>query len=282
MNNPVLLTTRLKTILLRAEDYAGKNPVNSMHLLLASLQEKTGALGEISLHLTIDVSLLKSIAVQRANESSQTLVESPYFQKLVTSEVFTVMEAAKQVMERYNQVYINEGHFLKALLASSEIKGHLSEENQQRISALATTSRDMITYLGNYMFPEIGSFQIRRINMEDKHPLISFVQTHFSQEWSKTILSAFEKNKDTIYIAFNDQEELIGFAAYDVYLDKKNYFGPMGVSRSNRIRGVGYTLLHHCLRDMKEIGYEYAIIGGAGPIEFYEKACRAVVIPKMN
>jgi hypothetical protein len=30
---------------------------------------------------------------------------------------------------------------------------------------------------------------------------------------------------------------------------------------------------------MKEIGYEYVIIGGAGPIEFYEKACNPVVIP---
>jgi len=48
---------------------------------------------------------------------------------------------------------------------------------------------------------------------------------------------------------------------------------------SNRTKGIGYELLHHCLKDMKEIGYEYAIIGGAGPIEFYEKACNAVVIP---
>ncbi|WP_282172419.1 hypothetical protein [Cytobacillus firmus] len=35
------------------------------------------------------------------------------------------------------------------------------------------------------------------------------------------------------------------------------------------------------LNNIKEIGYGYAIIGGAGPIEFYEKACRAVVIPSI-
>jgi hypothetical protein len=30
---------------------------------------------------------------------------------------------------------------------------------------------------------------------------------------------------------------------------------------------------------MKDVGYEYAIIGGAGPFEFYETACKTVVIP---
>jgi N-acetylglutamate synthase-like GNAT family acetyltransferase len=281
MNNYTLLTTRLETILRRAEGFS-ENAVTTMHLLLASLLEKNGALGEITLHTNIDISLLKTIADKLADESSQTLVGSPYFQKLVTKDVISMMELAIQLKERYNQEYINEGHLLKALLASSEINRHLSEENLQVISELGTTSRDMITYLGNYIFPEIGPFRIRRVNQNDKHLLVSFVQTHFSQDWSKTILSAFAKNQYTIYIAFNEQEELIGFAAYDVFLNKKNYFGPMGVSRSSRVRGIGHALLHHCLRDMKEIGYEYAIIGGAGPIEFYEKACRAVVIPKMS
>lgn len=52
----------------------------------------------------------------------------------------------------------------------------------------------------------------------------------------------------------------------------------MGTSLSNRMQGIGYTLLHYCLYEMKEIGYEYAVIGEAGPLEFYEKACNAVVI----
>lgn len=33
---------------------------------------------------------------------------------------------------------------------------------------------------------------------------------------------------------------------------------------------------------MKEIGYEYVIIGQAGPIEFYERCCNAKVIPLEN
>ncbi|WP_309446338.1 hypothetical protein [Peribacillus butanolivorans] len=72
---------------------------------------------------------------------------------------------------------------------------------------------------------------------------------------------------------------MVGFAGFDIYKNKKGYFGPMGVSVSNRISGIGYSLLHNCLKDMSNVGYEYAIIGAAGPIEFYEKACNAVVIP---
>jgi GNAT superfamily N-acetyltransferase len=81
-----------------------------------------------------------------------------------------------------------------------------------------------------------------------------------------------------INISIDHSYDTIGFAAFDTYQNKKGYFGPMGVVKSDRVKGIGFALLHHCLRDMRDIGYEYAIIGGAGPIEFYEKACKAVVI----
>ena len=33
-----------------------------------------------------------------------------------------------------------------------------------------------------------------------------------------------------------------------------------------------------CLHSLKELGYGYAIIGGAGPVDFYAKAAGATVI----
>ena len=45
-----------------------------------------------------------------------------------------------------------------------------------------------------------------------------------------------------------------------------------------RGQGIGKSLLIKCLEAMKQMGYGYAIIGGAGPIEFYEKAVQAEVI----
>ncbi len=56
----------------------------------------------------------------------------------------------------------------------------------------------------------------------------------------------------------------------------------MGTSVSKRIHGIGYTLLHYCLSEMKEKSYEYSVIGEAGPLEFYEKSCNAIVIPKFS
>jgi len=55
----------------------------------------------------------------------------------------------------------------------------------------------------------------------------------------------------------------------------------MGTAILNRTQRIGYMLLHSCLKEMKDIGYEYAVIGEAGPLEFYEKACNAVVIPRV-
>jgi hypothetical protein len=44
-------------------------------------------------------------------------------------------------------------------------------------------------------------------------------------------------------------------------------------------RGIGKALLLACLCGLRELGYVYAIIGRAGPIDFYEKAVGAMVIP---
>ena len=42
---------------------------------------------------------------------------------------------------------------------------------------------------------------------------------------------------------------------------------------------MGALVLLRCLEAMREMGYGYAIIGGVGPTEFYEKVCDAFVIP---
>jgi len=42
--------------------------------------------------------------------------------------------------------------------------------------------------------------------------------------------------------------------------------------------GAGAALLFRCLEGMRELGYAYAIIGGVGPAEFYQRVCGATVI----
>lgn len=68
----------------------------------------------------------------------------------------------------------------------------------------------------------------------------------------------------------------MGFACYES--TAKNFFGPTGTLESERGKGIGKVLLIKSLESLRELGYVYAIIGGVGPAEFYEKAVGAKII----
>lgn len=272
-------TDRMLSIIKSAEKEARMsdfNVIHPFHLLIGCLEERGGALGEISLKCNLNPGLLSG-----AVQNTQRLTQSEFFSIPVTDEVIDIFDTAIAFMHRYNQVFVNEGHLLKALLADSTISGRLSEDMKKTILTLGTSSRDMITHLGSYTFPQMNTPFVRKVHQGDERELADFIEKNFSKEWEHTIQGGFQKEKPSIYIACDEEGRIIGFAAFDVCQNKKGYFGPMGVVKNRRVKGIGNALLHHCLKDMKEIGYEYAIIGGAGPIEFYEKACRAVVIPSI-
>ncbi|MBO8156344.1 MAG: GNAT family N-acetyltransferase [Bacillaceae bacterium] len=262
----------------RISKHKGLHPV---HLLIACFNETEGALGEIVLKCSVNQDSLRAL-LNDINNLQYPQLNSEFFNLPVTEEVELVMDAAIRYMEGYNQVFLNEGHLLKAMIKTKVVERLLSSEDQETIINLGTVPRDMIAHLGKYTFPNKAELHhVRRAVKKDEYQLLRFVEDNFSEEWSRTIKGAFDQKEQPVYIAFDDDGNIIGFAAYDTYQNKKCYFGPMGVTKSNRVKGIGYALLHYCLRDMHQIGYEYAIIGGAGPIEFYEKACNAVVIPSI-
>jgi predicted N-acetyltransferase YhbS len=93
--------------------------------------------------------------------------------------------------------------------------------------------------------------------------------------WADEVTVAFSRQPVAVFIAVVDGE-VAGFCAYES--TRRNYLGPMGVAESLRGKGVGTALLLAALGSMREMGYAYAIIGGVGPVEFYQKACGAAVI----
>lgn len=279
METEFRLTNRMVNIIQNTEKFAQSTDdkvIVPLHLLLSCLQEKGGAMGELNLKCNIDTSVKE---VSPRSSQNDKVKSSKYFRIPISEEVEHIFEVAIETMRHYNQIFLNEGHLLKALIITSAVKDYLSEVNKERIITLGTTSRDMITHLGSYNFPKIEVSGIRKAAHKDKDMLIKFVEDNFSDEWANTIRSGFLINEPPLYVALDEKNNYIGFAAYDLFQNKKGYFGPMGVLPDNRGSGVGYSLLHHCLSEMKLIGYEYAVIGGAGPIEFYEIACNAVVIP---
>lgn len=117
---------------------------------------------------------------------------------------------------------------------------------------------------------------IRRGIAPEKHIVLDWIEKHFSLFWRSECDIAFCRLPISCFLAVYE-ESLVGFACYDT--TRRGFFGPTGVDDSMRGKGVGKALLIACLHDMYTQGYGYGIIGGVGPIEFYEKVVGATVIP---
>ena len=116
---------------------------------------------------------------------------------------------------------------------------------------------------------------IRRAQPFEITRVRKFVEKNFSVTWADEISVGFANKPVTIFIATRERQ-VIGFAGYEC--TRRNFFGPTGVAESERGRGIGKALLIASLCGLRELGYVYGIIGGAGPVEFYRDAVGAIVI----
>jgi predicted N-acetyltransferase YhbS len=118
---------------------------------------------------------------------------------------------------------------------------------------------------------------IRRVQPFEIAHVRQFIEKNFSIAWADEISVGFAHKPATVYIATRDAR-VIGFAGYEC--TRRSFFGPTGVVESERGHGIGKALLIASLWGLRELGYVYAIIGGAGPVEFYQEAVGAIVIPE--
>lgn len=107
------------------------------------------------------------------------------------------------------------------------------------------------------------------------HFVQRWVREHFSEYWVSEVTVAMAHQPPGCLVAVVDGE-LVGFACYDA--TARGFFGPNGVAESHRGKTIGLALFYHTLAAMKAQGYAYAIIGSAGPVDFYVKAVGAVPI----
>lgn len=118
---------------------------------------------------------------------------------------------------------------------------------------------------------------IRRPNPWEREKLVEFICQHFDKNWSLEAQAAFIHQPITCFIALKDNSEIIGFACYEC--TRKDFFGPTGVNDDYRGKGIGKALYLASLHGLQDLGYAYAIIGSAGPVDFYKKCSDAMVIP---
>jgi len=115
----------------------------------------------------------------------------------------------------------------------------------------------------------------RRAIAPEKHLLAEWVLEHFGGYWKSEVEVAFSRQPVSVWLAQRGNQ-ILGFACYEA--TAKNFFGPTGTIESERGKGIGKILLIKSLESLREMGYAYAIIGGVGPAEFYEKAVGAKII----
>lgn len=128
---------------------------------------------------------------------------------------------------------------------------------------------------------------VRRALAPEKHLVVQWVREQFNAYWASECEVSFARTPVSCFVAVAMERQsalagqaqglpLLGFACYDATL--KNFFGPTGVLERERGRGIGRALLIAALQAMHAEGYGYAIIGGVGPAEFYQKAVGAMLI----
>jgi predicted N-acetyltransferase YhbS len=117
---------------------------------------------------------------------------------------------------------------------------------------------------------------IRRAQPWELTAVREFVTRNFSLAWADEISVGFARQPVTVFVALREGG-LVGFAAYEC--TRRDFFGPTGVAEDERGRGTGRALLLASLWGLREMGYAYAVIGGVGPAEFYERAVGARLIP---
>lgn len=122
-----------------------------------------------------------------------------------------------------------------------------------------------------------AGINIRRAQPFEITPVRKFVEESFSIAWADEISVGFATKPVTVFIATR-AGRVIGFAGYEC--TRRCFFGPTGVAEDERGSGIGKALLIASLWGLRELGYVYGIIGGAGPVEFYRDAVGAIVIPE--
>ncbi|GAP36881.1 GNAT family N-acetyltransferase [Piscinibacter sakaiensis] len=124
--------------------------------------------------------------------------------------------------------------------------------------------------------PAVPGVTLRR-PIGPEHGLVAdWVAARFGPGWASEAGVALGQRPVTLFVAVEGGAPL-GFACYDA--TARGLFGPIGVAEAGRGRGVGAALLHATLDDMRRAGYAYAVVGAAGPVDFFARVAGAVPIP---
>ncbi|MEL3973628.1 GNAT family N-acetyltransferase [Rossellomorea oryzaecorticis] len=284
--NAFRLTEKVRQLIVEAEQISerkNQSSLQSVDFFLGAANVKEGTL--LEMFNLMDGRIEEFVNLERTEEVVYGDAIWP-FRLPLSVQSFEIWQEAIAIMKRYNQTYLNEGHILKAFFQFAEKDAVLSSRlytlPYEQLYKTVTSARDLSVYLMDHDWDvdDLPSVVTRQADMDDREMVVTFVIDKFGDEWGRTIGNGFHPVHEGVPIFIAEQDDqLVGFAAFDVYRQKKAIYGPMGVIPGVRETGIGKNLLFSALNEMKKRGYMYVILKEAGPIEFYEKACSAKLIP---
>lgn len=114
---------------------------------------------------------------------------------------------------------------------------------------------------------------VRRATAQDG-PAIATAAAEFGGTWAVEAAMSLARDPVAVHVALRG-ERVVGFACHAT--SRHGWFGPIGVSASERLGGIGAVLLRRCLVDVRAEGRAEAQICWVGPVRFYARAVDAYV-----
>ncbi len=121
----------------------------------------------------------------------------------------------------------------------------------------------------------------RRPTHEESPRVLAFIETNFGRIWRFEAAKAFDTAIPQMFITEENDtitgfdRRITGFAVHDVNNRGLGFFGPTGVAKELRGRGIGCRLLHASLADLHRLGYPRAVIPWTDAFDFYRKCSGA-------
>jgi GNAT superfamily N-acetyltransferase len=125
---------------------------------------------------------------------------------------------------------------------------------------------------------EINGYTISRLTPAEFDSLTAFVKKEFGLgAWPAETSLSYPMNPIPTFIAKDNNGKIMGWASHSI--DFPGTFGPTGVLKSLRGKGVGGELLKWCMYDMKHQGVKECVIRWVvgDTVKFYSKTLGAYI-----